>query len=150
MSYFKDVKAFHQKFGLEYDGPPRMMNAEEQGFRWRFLNEELGEVKEALLEEDVAQVAAELADLVWVACGMAHRMGINLDAHWVAIREANMKKERASPENPGKRGNAIDIVKPAGWVRPDHAAILEQTRETVENDMYQTRMAVAKAFADDT
>ena len=149
MSYFEDVKNFHNKFSLGYDGPPRLLNAEEQGFRWRFLNEELGEVKEALLEQDIAQVAGELADVIWIACGMAHRMGINLDAHWSAIRDANMAKVKASAENPGKRGNAMDIVKPEGWKRPNHDEILERTRQTVDNDMYQTRMAIAKVFGDD-
>jgi predicted HAD superfamily Cof-like phosphohydrolase len=149
MSYFNDVKKFHDKFNLSYDGPPRVLSAEEQGFRWRFLNEELAEVKEALLEEDVAQVAGELADVIWIACGMAHRMGINLDSHWSAIRDANMAKVKASAENPGKRGNAMDIVKPPGWQRPNHDEILERTRQTYEADEYQTRMAIAKVFADD-
>ena len=141
MSYFKDVKAFHEKFDLRYDGPPRMLSPEEQGFRWRFLNEELGEVKEALLDKDIAQVAGELADVIWIACGLAHRMGINLDAHWSAIREANMAKVKSSEANPGKRGSSMDIVKPEGWKRPNHAEILERTTETVEADIYECRRA---------
>lgn len=131
MSYFEDVKKFHDKFSLEYTGVPRMLSAEEQGFRWKLLNEELNEVKEALLDEDIAQVAAELADVIWVACGIAHRMGVNLDAHWSAIRAANMAKFKASAANPGKRGNAMDIVKPKDWVRPNHDEILERTRQYV-------------------
>ena len=131
MSYFDDVKKFHTKFDLGYEGVPRMLSAEEQGFRWRFLNEELNEVKQALLDEDIAQVAGELADVIWIACGIAHRMGVNLDVHWSAIRDANMAKVKASVENPGKRGNAMDIVKPKDWVRPNHDKILEQTRQHV-------------------
>lgn len=147
MSYFEDVKKFHDKFGLTYDGPPRVLSAEELGFRWRFLKEEIDEVREALQEEDLAQVAGELADLVWIANGIAHRMGLNMDAHWAAIREANMSKVKASAENPGKRGSAMDIVKPEGWKRPNHDEILERTRQTVEADMYETRRAVA-SFSD--
>ncbi len=129
MSYYTDVKAFHEKFSLEYDGPPRMLNAEEQGFRWRFLNEELKEVKDALLDQDIAQVAGELADVIWIACGIAHRMGIDLDAHWNAIALANMQKTKAGPNGEGsKRGSPLDIIKPEGWAPADHEAILNSRR----------------------
>lgn len=142
MSYFvTDLMNFHNKFGLRYDGPPRMLPPEEQAFRLKFLKEELAEVEEAMQQEDIAQVAGELADLVWIAIGIAHRMGISFDHHWRAIAEANMAKVKASEANPGKRGSSMDIVKPEGWKRPNHAEILERTTETVEADIYECRRA---------
>ena len=127
----EDVAAFHYKFGLDYNGPPRNLEQAELQFRFNFLREETDEVLNALIEGDLAQVGGELADLVWVALGIALRMGIPFEEHWAEIRRANMSKERASAENPGKRGSTIDIVKPAGWVPPNHEAVLHKHQQDV-------------------
>ena len=132
MSYFHDVIDFHNKFGLKYDEGPRCLAPEELEYRIKFLQEELTEVIEALRAGDLAQTGGEVADLIWVACGLAHRMGLNLDRHWDEIQRANMSKEMASPENPGKRGSKMDIVKPKGWEPPDHQGVLKVTRDLYE------------------
>ena len=126
MSYYQDVKAFHDKFDLSYDGPPRKLPQEEMLFRLKFLLEELEEVEEAMLQGKLHNVGAELSDLVWVVLGLAHRMGLPFDKHWELITNANMAKVKAGPNGEGsKRGSPLDIIKPEGWQSPNHAALPE-------------------------
>lgn len=133
MSYFDDVKAFHDKFGLSYDGVPRELPADELLFRMRFLEEETKEAVEAMSDGLLSDTAGELCDVIWIACGIAHRMGIDLDRHWEAVRKANMAKVRASNSEQSKRGSTLDIVKPEGWKRADHSAIVAATTASKEN-----------------
>lgn len=122
MTYFTDVKAFHEKFDLAYDGKPRMLSVEEEEFRIKFLVEELNEVRDAIVACELPQIGGELADLVWICCGIAHRMGLPLDAHWAEIKRANMSKVKAGPNGEGsKRGSPLDIIKPKSWLPPQHA-----------------------------
>jgi predicted HAD superfamily Cof-like phosphohydrolase len=44
----KDVLQFHDKFGMRYDGPPRLPDHDLKMFRLRFLAEELTELAGAL------------------------------------------------------------------------------------------------------
>lgn len=131
MSYdlINDVDMFHEKFGLGYDGEPRSLSNDELDFRLKFLREELQEVEEAAVLGDLAQLGGELADLIWVAIGFALRSGIDLRGHWDEIQRANMAKVRATDPSQSKRGNAIDIVKPEGWQRPNHGEVLRLAQQ---------------------
>ena len=53
-------------------------------------------------------------------------MGVDLQKHWDAIQDANMKKERCTDASKSKRGSTLDIIKPPNWVKPDHQKILEE------------------------
>lgn len=120
MSYFEDVKAFHEKFGLDYNGPARHLAEAELQFRLNFIEEELTETHNALRRQDLHEVADGIVDTIWVLCGLAARMGIPLDACWQEVVRANMAKERAADASQSKRGSALDIIKPPGWKGPDH------------------------------
>lgn len=128
-TYHADVRAFHAKFGLAYDGDgssPRLLADDVFLFRLKFLQEELDELVRAHDEGNLPNVADALADLIYVASGTAHLAGIPLDPVWAEVQRANLAKERAtSAADPrGKRGHALDVVKPAGWTGPDHRPAL--------------------------
>lgn len=76
--------------------------------------EEHRELIEALAEGDVAHIARELADVVYVAYGTAWVYGIDLDAALAEIHRAAMDKMRA-----GLRRDDGKIMKPPGFVPPD-------------------------------
>lgn len=129
---FAMVREFHQKFGLEYDGPPRVLPSELARFRIKFLKEELQEYKQAyqtFLEtaatgQDVLVDKLDaLVDLVYVALGTADLHGFDFNEAFRRVHDKNMKKVRklTSPDAPdSKRGNNIyDVVKPPGWEPAD-------------------------------
>lgn len=125
MSLFDDVGAFHEKFGLPRTGdgktPLSLMGADEFQYRMDFILEEVSELHEAWHAGDLAKAADAIADVVWVALGTAHHMGIPFDAVWAEVVRANMAKVRASGADDPRstRKNALDVVKPEGWVPPD-------------------------------
>lgn len=124
---FEDVRKFHEKFGRQYDGPPRILSTEEVAFRLGFLEEELEELRKAVNDQDLAEIADALVDLVWVALGTAERCGLAFNRHWAEVRAANMRKVPVAHSGESKRGSALDIKKPPGWRGPEHEAILSAT-----------------------
>lgn len=86
--------------------------------------EENKELCEALAELDAAKtdtalwiaqkhVAKELADVVYVAYGTAHGLGIHLDVALERVHESNMAKAGGPRRADGK------VLKPPGWQPPD-------------------------------
>lgn len=141
-----DVRQFHRKFDLEYDGPPRALPEELREFRRKFLIEELTEYLEAVAdvalaigvsdlaptEEVTASITSGLAraldalvDLVYVALGTAQYHGFNFAEAWRRVHVANMAKARATALHETKRGTLLDVVKPPGWQAPDLSDLVD-------------------------
>lgn len=78
-------------------------------------------------EQDLEKAADALADLVYVALGTAHMMGLPFEAVWAEVQRANMTKVRATGDDDprSKRGSSLDVVKPEGWKAPDHGPAIE-------------------------
>lgn len=119
MTNFTDIVEFHEKFGLEYDGPPRLMNQKMADFRIKFLKEELQEFIDSVEDDDLLGATDALVDLVYVAMGTAYLMGIPWEAAWNAVQQANMTKVRAEHAGESKRNTTLDVIKPPGWVGPE-------------------------------
>lgn len=124
LSDFEDVAAFHSKFNVECATKPSLMTGELFEFRTKFLIEELEEFINAHRKGDMENAADSLVDLVWVAMGTAHVMGLPWKRLWSEVRRANMAKERATHAGQSKRGSALDVIKPEGWIAPDHEPAL--------------------------
>lgn len=140
-----DVAAFHAKFGQEYAGKPRMLPPDLHEFRVKFHDEETGEYVEArqlllsaISEEDrrgilhaLEKQLDALVDAAWVILGTADlQFGRRafLEA-WRRVVKANMAKVRKDSAGDGHtdsgRAPKYDIVKPAGWLPPDHRDLIE-------------------------
>jgi predicted HAD superfamily Cof-like phosphohydrolase len=134
---FADVGDFHQKMGLPVAGHmlPRQLTNEEFDYRRDFMLEELTEFTDAFAENDGPGMADALVDLVYVALGTAHYMGLPFDELWDEVQRANMAKRRWREGDPVKPRAAgapgLDVVKPEGWVGPDIAGVLGRFRERV-------------------
>lgn len=136
----EDIRDFHVKFGLDYNGLPRHLPEELLDFRIKFLEEELVEYKlasadlstELGLPSPNMRVVAELLesqldaliDLVYVALGTAHLAGFDFTEGWRRVHAANMAKVRATDPSQSKRGSSLDVVKPKGWQPPDHGDLV--------------------------
>jgi predicted HAD superfamily Cof-like phosphohydrolase len=131
MTMFDDVGAFHKKFGLDVyheDTDAHWLSDELMEFRLKFLEEEMRELREAVVARDMVKVADALGDIVWVALGHGHLMSIPMDGVWAEIRRANMAKVRSVGDDDPRstRGSRFDVVKPPGWVPPDIGWILKR------------------------
>ena len=82
----------HQAFDLHRSSSPRLPSADIAAIRQRLLDEEVRELGEAVRHEDLAAIAHELADVVYVAFGTALAYGIDLDAVLAEVHRANMSK----------------------------------------------------------
>ena len=117
---YRDIKNFHERFELAYDGPPRELDAMTAAFRVKFMQEELDEYISAFIKKDLEGQFDALIDLVYVALGTAYMQGLPFDEGWDEVQSCNMMKVRAGPNGEGsKRGSPLDVIKPAGWVGPD-------------------------------
>jgi predicted HAD superfamily Cof-like phosphohydrolase len=79
--------------------------------------EEHDELVEALLEDDRACIARELADLVYIVFGTAHAFAIDLDVALAEIHRAAMSKV-LGPGLPLLHEDG-KVLKPPGFVPPD-------------------------------
>jgi predicted HAD superfamily Cof-like phosphohydrolase len=140
---YGDVEAFHKKFNLEYNGPPRALLGELRKFRKDFILEEANEYASAgsdlehMLTNDpdndqttvlLAEQLDALIDLLYVALGAAYLQGFTRSMFveaWNRVQEANMAKIRAARASDSKRGTTFDVVKPPGWAPPFHLDLVE-------------------------
>jgi len=127
------IKEMHKKFGIAYEGEPRDLPADEKAFRVACLLEELNEYAEA--DNLIGQYDA-LIDLLVFTFGSLERHGFPADEAFKAVMRANLAKEVGN--NPHKKDEGrgaykgVDLVKPAGWVGPEHdlaRILLDQLEE---------------------
>lgn len=115
----QDVRDFHQKFGLLSPSYPHILDPGTFEYRRKFLHEELTELEEAYEKKDLHGYADALIDLVYVAHGTAAMSGIPWAPLWNEVQRANLGKVRAQSVSESKRGSALDVIKPKGWVGPN-------------------------------
>lgn len=129
----RDIAEFHTKFHLEYDGKPRLLPAALSEFRVKFMAEEIEEYAESARadcdtpEEHARELALQLdalVDEVYVVLGTAYLHGFNFREAWRRVHAANMAKVRAERASDSKRGSTFDVIKPPGWVAPDHSDLV--------------------------
>ena len=126
----RDIKDFHEKFGLTYNGPPRILDTTVATFRIKFMEEELHEYIIACATHNLEGQFDALIDLVYVALGTAYMQGLPFQKGWDEVQKCNMQKVKAGPNGEGsKRGSPLDVVKPAGWVGPDLKKLLAHQLE---------------------
>lgn len=133
-SNYQSVGEFHKKFGLPAavscggDQEIRGLDDSTFEFRSKFMDEELTEFVLAFEDGDLPGMADALVDLVYVALGTAHLMGLPFDELFAEVQQANMAKVRASSKDDtrSKRKHSLDVVKPEGWTAPDIEGILRR------------------------
>lgn len=140
---FQDVVDFHSKFLVPHAGRPSLLDPSTQEFREKFLYEELREMGDSYVVGDLEGVADALVDLVYVALGTAHMMGLPWQQLWDSVQKANMTKRLAKPDgSDSKRKSPLDVVKPPGWVGPDHKEALGLSNGVVQVFNAQAEVAL--------
>jgi predicted HAD superfamily Cof-like phosphohydrolase len=115
MSKTDDVEEFHYAFGVPIgnstlDDPARL------DLRHDLIEEEFGELSDAMDAKDSVAILDALVDLTYVAIGFAVELGYDFDEAWERVHESNMAKL-------DRNGDPIfredgKVLKPEGWSAP--------------------------------
>lgn len=92
MSNFNKVKKFMEIFGQEVKERAGFPDQKIQELRYDLIKEELEELKVALKEKDLKEVADALTDILYVTYGAGHAFGIDLDKCFEEVQSSNMSK----------------------------------------------------------
>ena len=92
MSNFNKVKTFMQTFGQEVKTKPSFNTDKVNNLRYDLIKEELDELKVAMKNNDLLEVADALTDILYVTYGAGHAFGINLDKCFEEVQSSNMSK----------------------------------------------------------
>ena len=117
MSNFDKVKTFMETFGQEVKTKPSFSTDKINNLRYDLIKEELEELKVAMENKDLLEVADALTDILYVTYGAGHAFGIDLDKCFEEVQSSNMSKL-------GKDGKPIyneygKVMKGSKYYKPD-------------------------------
>ncbi len=92
MSNFDDVRTFMQTFGQRVRTKPQFPDQKTMQLRYELINEELFELKEAMKDKNLKEIADALTDILYVTYGAGYAYGINLDKCFKEVQKSNMSK----------------------------------------------------------
>ena len=92
MSNFNKVKTFMETFGQEVKTKSSFSTDKINSLRYDLIKEELEELKEAMENKDLLEVADALTDILYVTYGAGHAFGIDLDKCFEEVQSSNMSK----------------------------------------------------------
>lgn len=134
LDYTHALRSFHQAIGEPAPTRPALPSADLLRIRRTLLDEEWAEVQEELdlLQARLAageaqadppaelhRLAHELTDLLYVTYGTLVQLGIDPDATFAAVHQANLRKVGGPLRADGK------LLKPDGWQPADVRGVLE-------------------------
>jgi len=92
MTNFESVKKFMETFEQEIKEKAEFPDSNIVSLRYDLISEELQELKEAIKNNDIKEVADALTDILYVTYGAGHAFGINLDKCFEEVQNSNMSK----------------------------------------------------------
>tara|TARA_Y100001970_G_scaffold265927_1_gene354032 strand:+ start:846 stop:1217 length:372 start_codon:yes stop_codon:yes gene_type:complete len=92
MTNFEKVGNFMKTFNQEVKTTPGLSSNKINSLRLSLINEELEELKKAMSENNILEVADALTDILYVTYGAGHAFGINLDKCFNEVQDSNMSK----------------------------------------------------------
>ena len=92
MSNFEKVGKFMKTFGQEVKNKADFPTTKIIDLRYDLIREELEELKTALDNKDIKEVADALTDILYVTYGAGHAFGIDLDKCFEEVQNSNMSK----------------------------------------------------------
>ena len=92
MSNFDSVKKFMKTFGQEVKEKAEFPSEKITQLRYDLIKEELDELKIAIDDRNIKEVADALTDILYVTYGAGHSFGIDLDKCFQEVQNSNMSK----------------------------------------------------------
>ena len=123
MSNFNKVKTFMNTYGQDVNEKASFPEDTIVQLRVDLIEEELNELKEAIKNNDLVEVADALTDILYVTYGAGHSFGVDLDKCFDEVQRSNMSKL-------GEDGNPIynesgKVMKGPNYSAPDLKKIIE-------------------------
>ena len=106
-----------ETFSQEVKTKPSFSTNKINKLRYDLIKEELDELKDAMENNDLLEVADALTDILYVTYGAGHAFGIDLDKCFEEVQSSNMSKLDKS----GKPiyNNAGKVMKGPDYFKPD-------------------------------
>lgn len=122
MTNFEKVKVFMKTFGQEVKDKIGFPDKQTTELRYDLIKEELDELREAIDQKDMIEIADALTDILYVTYGAGHAFGINLDNCFNEVQDSNMSKL-------GENGKPIyneagKVMKGPKYFKPDLKKII--------------------------
>ena len=92
MTNFEKVKKFMQTFGQEIKENAEFPSERITKLRTDLIDEELSELRIAIKNKNIREVADALTDILYVTYGAGHSFGIHLDDCFNEVQRSNMSK----------------------------------------------------------
>ena len=92
MTNFEKVGEFMKTFGQEVKSKSSLSSDKINILRINLIEEELEELKQAINQKNLLEVADALTDILYVTYGAGHAFGINLDKCFEEVQNSNMSK----------------------------------------------------------
>ena len=92
MTNFEKVGLFMKTFGQDVKTSASFSSKKITDLRLSLIEEELVELKEAIENKNLTEVADALTDILYVTYGAGHAFGINLDVCFDEVQKSNMSK----------------------------------------------------------
>ena len=117
MTNFEKVGVFMKTFNQEVKDSSSLSTDKINSLRISLINEELEELKQAISEKNLTEVADALTDILYVTYGAGHAFGIDLDKCFDEVQNSNMSKL-------GENGEPIynesgKVMKGPNYFKPD-------------------------------
>ena len=117
MTNFEKVGFFMKTFNQEVKVSSSLGTEKINSLRISLISEELEELKQAISEKNLIEVADALTDILYVTYGAGHAFGIDLDKCFDEVQNSNMSKL-------GKDGKPIfnefgKVMKGPNYFKPD-------------------------------
>ena len=123
MTNFEKVKNFMQTFGQEVKNKPSFSSEKINNLRYDLIKEELEELKEAMENKDLLEVADALTDILYVTYGAGHAFGIDLDKCFAEVQSSNMSK--LGEDNKPIYNVSGKVMKGPKYFKPDLAKFVK-------------------------
>ena len=92
MTNFESVRKFMETFGQEIKEKAEFPKENITSLRYDLIKEELEELKEAIENKDLKEVADALTDILYVTYVAGHAFGIDLNKCFEEVQNSNMSK----------------------------------------------------------
>lgn len=117
------VREFHDTFGHPVANTPGLIDRDRALLRYRLIAEELEELHQAIIDDDLVEIADALTDLKYVVEGAAIEWGVPLDDCFAEVHSSNMSK-LGEDGKPIHRADGKVLKGPNFW-EPDLEGILK-------------------------
>ena len=92
MTNYQKVGIFMKTFGQEVKNKAELGDEKLNQLRISLINEELDELKTAIKDNNILEVADALTDILYVTYGAGHSFGVDLDKCFDEVQKSNMSK----------------------------------------------------------